>query len=190
MIDVRESFWSIPEEEWPRLWVRVRWRDFSLARPEPSSDTECVNLAELAGRRVDASFGFRSLTLYGKDGCEGASAVSPLLLDLDLDDDTQEALDALLERANAELSRRQWSHRVFRSGIGYHVEIDPVTIEPYEWCLDSNRARKLLGDIASSVDGRGVPGGGRACIDVPHDMVRMVGSAHRGGGHKELVQST
>lgn len=189
MIDVRESFWTIPEEEWSRLWARVRWKDFLPGLPVSTSDGECVNLAELAGQQVDASFGFRSLTLHGRDGCRGASAVSPLLLDLDLDNDTQDALDALLERVKADLGRREWSSRIYRSGVGYHVEVDPVTIEPYAWCLDVKRSHQLRSDIVESVNGRGVEGGGRACIDLPHDMVRMVGSAHRGGRYKALVHS-
>ena len=54
MINVEESFWTVPREEWSRLWVRVMWRDFSPIEHETTPHTVCVTLAELASRSVDA----------------------------------------------------------------------------------------------------------------------------------------
>lgn len=188
MLDLKESFWSVPEEEWKRLWVRVRWREFSDTREKPTADTDCVNLAELMQQDVDASFGFRSLALYSGARCTGISAVSPFFLDVDLDGDTQAALDNLLARVRDELDSRHWWYRVYRSGVGYHVEVDPISIAPGSWCLDGGYFRKLLADISEAVDGRcAPPDGGKACIDRPHALIRMVGSAHRIGTTKMLI---
>lgn len=184
---MKESFWTVPEDEWSRLWVRVRWSDFSPRDREVEADAGCVNVAALVNQPVVASFGFRSLALHGGVGCTGVSAVSPLLLDLDLDGDTQDALNDLLRTVRAELVHRRWSFRVYDSGVGYHVEIDPTTVEPHAWCLDARYARELRDDISTSVDGRGSLTGGKACIDRTHGMMRMVGSAHRAGRYKALA---
>ena len=117
MIDLRESFWSVPEGEWKQLWVRVRWREFPNAQEKPTDDTDCINLAELMEQDVKESVGFRSLRIYSGSNCSGLSAVSPCLLDVDLDGDTQVALDNLLDRVRSELDSRQWSYRVYRSGV-------------------------------------------------------------------------
>ena len=188
MVDLEESFWSVPEEEWKRLWVRVRWGEFPNALEKPPEDSDCVNVAELIEHDVTESVGFRSLTLYSGSNCSGFSAVSPCLLDVDRDGDTQVALDNILDRVRGELDGRQWSYRVYRSGVGYHVEIDPISIPPASWCLDWDYFREIRKGIAKAVDGRcAVPDGGKACIDQPHAFIRLVGSAHRVGTTKTLI---
>jgi hypothetical protein len=108
-------------------------------------------------------------------------------VDLDLDGDTQVALDDLLDRVRGELDSRNWSYRVYRSGVGYHVEIDPISIPPTSWCLNWSHFKEIRKNISDAVDGRcAAPDGGKACIDQPHTFVRMVGSAHPVGTTKRL----
>ncbi len=188
MIDLKESFWSVPEEEWKRLWVRARWREFSNTQEKPPADTDCINVAELMEQDVEASVGHRSLKLYSGSNCSGLSAVSRCLPDVDLDGDTQLALDNLLDRVRGELDGRQWSYRVYRSGVGYHIEVDPISIPPASWCLNWNYFKELREDISEAVDGRcAAPDGGKACIDRPHAFMRMAGSAHPVGTTKTLI---
>ncbi len=71
MIDLKESFWSVPEEEWKRLWVRVRWRELPKAQEQAPADTECINVAELMEQGAEESVGFRSLRLYSSRTCSG-----------------------------------------------------------------------------------------------------------------------
>ena len=190
VIDTHDSFWTVPEHLWPDLWVLTRWIDFpdpGRVRVNGRVDTECRNVAKLTARSVDAEYGFRSLTLYRDERCTSEFGVAPLLLDVDLDSDERPALDSLLARIRATLNERGWRHRVYSSGEGYHIEIDPASTPdglpcPPSWWIDAELER-----LRAEHNGKVELGGGRALIDKPHTMMRMVGSRNRKGGLKRLV---
>jgi hypothetical protein len=191
VINIRESFWTIPRAEWDALWVWVRWDDFPIPPPviDWKSGAEYVNIAELATRPITAEFGFRSLEVCGERRWSGGAVVSPLLLDLDLDGDSQGNLDDLLHRVEAEVKFQGWRYQVYQSGTGYHVELDPASREGV-WGLSSGYARELQDEIRRKVDGQCDRWeGGKACIDKTEGkMARMVESAHRAGTFKERIE--
>ena len=187
VIDFRESFWTVPGAALSQLWVRVLWRDFAKDEREFPADAECVNLADLVERPAESAFGHRGLVLHPRESCTSSPeppAQSPLLLDLDLEKDSRENLDDLLYRVRDELDRLGWEYRIYNSGVGYHAEVNPASIEGGTWCLFSDTAESYRQQIRAAVKGQCHPCGSKACIDVGHPMMRMVGSKHRAGGIK------
>ncbi len=181
----------IPEELWDELWVWVRWDDFPIPPPtiDWKAEAEYVNIAELITRPTAAKFGFRSLEVCGVRNWSGGTVVSPLLLDLDLDNDLRTNLNDLLRRVEEKIKTQGWEYRVYRSGTGYHLELDPASTQG-SWGLYSAEARRLWEGIRIAADGLcDRPEGGKACIYNAHGkMLRMVGSAHRADRIKERME--
>lgn len=190
MIDVAASFWSLPPGS-ENLYVRVRLDDY----PDPGDQrlgryegTECVQVRELLSAPPQAEYGFRSVALFTDSACSAEQAVNPLVLDLDLDGDTGDALGTLLDRVVDLADRSSWTCRVFRSGEGFHVEMVPASVsdidQPPYFSDFTGWVRRVQGRLDAAPKDPGT-----ACIDRPKAMVRMVGSRNRKGGRKVAARS-
>ena len=179
--------WTVPTEWWDELWVATRWQDFPVECIDELRDAEVMLVSELsAGPHPEAEFGFRSLALFADRQGSVRHGVTPLLLDLDLDEDEPTALNALVQRTCSLLDDWGWGYRTYCSGEGYHVEVDPRTMSggelPPKWWLDEARTK-----LKTELGAAGALGGGRALIDRPHEMMRLVGSRNAKGGVKRPI---
>lgn len=149
MINIRESFWTISEEMWDEVWVWVRWDDFPIPPPtiDWKAEVEYVNVAELVADSTTAKFGFSSLEVCGTREWSGGAVVSPLLLDLDLDGDSQGNLDDLMHRLETEIKSQGWRYRVYQSGTGCHVELDPASGKGFGVSLRAMRENSGMGFV-------------------------------------------
>jgi hypothetical protein len=189
VINLEESFWTIPAHLWKDLYVSVRWKDF----PPPTNpvewmgDADWVNIEELVNQGTDSLIGFRSQSVGKTNHQHSHRYVSPIWLDLDLYDNTQTNLDTLLARVVANVKSDGWRYRGYRSGEGYHVELDPDS--KGAWAYSPEMARDVVRCVRSAVYGDGLLNTGtNVAIDVVGSkMLRMVGSANRKGGIKEQI---
>jgi hypothetical protein len=193
VIDYRESFWSLPESEWSRLYVRVRLRDF----PDPLQEIvdgdgheEVWRVDELVAVAPEAEFGYRSQQLFRDRGGRKGRIFSPLLLDIDLQRGHRRDLDFLRDSALAIAARRCWGYRLYSSGTGYHLEIDPATLVGRKWA----KCRRDPGELRRRIRCEVKDGHSRTMPMIDHvgdppKLFRMVGAKNRTSGtHKRLVQ--
>lgn len=203
-LGIEEAFWSVPSHRYADLWAGIRLTPFPdpSASPLPPPVTSgCANVQELINNPPSSAYAYRTLLLYQDAHCQVPYGLSPLLIDLDLAGGSQSDLDDLTSRLLRHLEtlpcpishhtaphRSGW-YRLFHSGQGYHVEIDPGACESAEaipefWYRE--RIRGLQEDLAAH------PLAGRPCIDQPGSplkLLRIPGSLNEKTGRAKRVLS-